>query len=513
VRENGKASLWLHNVPTSSDTQVQPADDVYYNGLRFSPDGNYFYFVRSDPGNSELKFLYRAPLLGGTPQKLASDVDSNVTFSPDGQQFAFMRDDNPERGKYQLIVRPVDSDVEKVLAGGPMSQNLYGPAWSPDGKTIVCNTIQSGNGFVGMVTVDIATGKKTPFFSSNQRIFEFPAWLPDGSGVVGNYREQSTNFTRSQIGIVSYPKGIFSPVTRDTNNYYVVSVAASGRILATILSEDRWNLYVMPAADRSAQARQLTPADSGTNFTWTHDGKLIDDQENRLNLIDSATGAKSVMAMQGQASGAPWACANGRYLLYDIFDSGNGNQNVGRMNTSTSDAKQLTNERVASAPVCSYDGQWVYYISQADEQRLARVSIAGGSPQIISELPMSGTFDVSPDGKLGAFPTLEHSAGHKEMLALVATGGAKAEKLIEFERPRFGLLRFSPDGKAVVYPARENGVDNLWLQPLDGSKGHALTSFTAEHIYDFHWSFDGRQLALVRGHDDADVVLIRDAQP
>ena len=44
VRENGKASLWLHNVPTSSDTQVQPADDVYYNGLRFSPDGNYFYF-------------------------------------------------------------------------------------------------------------------------------------------------------------------------------------------------------------------------------------------------------------------------------------------------------------------------------------------------------------------------------------------------------------------------------------------------------------------------------------
>ena len=137
------------------------------------------------------------------------------------------------------------------------------------------------------------------------------------------------------------------------------------------------------------------------------------------------------------------------------------------MDTSTSDTKQLTNERVASAPVCSSDVQWVYYISQADEQRLARVSIDGGSSQIISELPMSGTFDISPDGKLGAFPTLEHSAGHK-MLALVATGGAKAEEVDRIERPRFGLLRFSPDGKAVVYPARENGVDNLWLQPLDG---------------------------------------------
>ena len=86
MRKNGLASLWLRNVPTNSNTQVQPPADVYYNGLRFSPDGNYFYFVRSDPGNPELKFLYRSPLLGGSPQKLAEDVDSNITFSPDGKK-------------------------------------------------------------------------------------------------------------------------------------------------------------------------------------------------------------------------------------------------------------------------------------------------------------------------------------------------------------------------------------------------------------------------------------------
>ena len=81
TRNNGLASLWLRNVPTNSNTQVQPPADVYYGGLRFSRDGNYFYFVRSDPGNPELKFLYRAPLLGGVAQKLISDVDSNITFS------------------------------------------------------------------------------------------------------------------------------------------------------------------------------------------------------------------------------------------------------------------------------------------------------------------------------------------------------------------------------------------------------------------------------------------------
>ena len=91
TRNGGLGSLWLRNVPTNSNTQVQPPADVYYGGLRFSRDGNYFYFVRSDPGNPELKFLYRAPLLGGVAQKLVSDVDSNITFSPDGQQFAFIR--------------------------------------------------------------------------------------------------------------------------------------------------------------------------------------------------------------------------------------------------------------------------------------------------------------------------------------------------------------------------------------------------------------------------------------
>ena len=57
----------------------------------------------------------------------------------------------------------------------------------------------------------------------------------------------------------------------------------------------------------------------------------------------------------------------------------------------------------------------------------------------------------------------------------------------------------------------EHGIDNLWLQPLDGSKGRQLTNFTSEEIgKTFHWSPDGSKLAVIRGHLDSDVVLIRD---
>ena len=69
------------------------------------------------------------------------------------------------------------------------------------------------------------------------------------------------------------------------------------------------------------------------------------------------------------------------------------------------------------------------------------------------------------------------------------------------------------DGKAVVYPASDQDTDNLWLQPLDGSPGKQLTNFKSEHILDFHWSFDGSKVGMIRGHTDSDVVLLQESKP
>jgi Tol biopolymer transport system component len=433
-------------------------------------------------------------------------MDSNITFSPDGQRFAFLRYDNPEPGKYQLLVRQVEGGEEKVLSNGPTSDSLYQPAWSPDGKIIVCQMYDVANGLIRLVAVDAASGERKAFFSSNERILDKPSWLPDGSGVLTLSREQSSNFTRTQIGFVSYPNGIYSPITRDTNSYSDLSVASNEHLLATVQNEERWNLQVMPATGPSAQVRQVTSANADTNFTWTAENRLISDQANILNVIDPATGDKT--AVQGQpVSGAPWACGQGGAIVFVRFQSGA--QNIWRMDRGGS-FKQITNGKLDINPVCSQDGKQVFFMEQGSGHKLAKVSIDGGVTQVISDSPTSGTFDISPDGRLAAFPKLEHLGEHKEMLEVVDTDAGRDAKLIPFERPRFGLLHFSRDGKAVVYPARENGVDNLWLQPLDGSKGRQITDFTSEPIYDFHWSFDGKQLALVRGHTDADVVLIRE---
>jgi eukaryotic-like serine/threonine-protein kinase len=513
LRDNGLASLSLRNVPTNSITQVQPPAELYYHGVHFSPDGDYFYFVRSDPGNPELQFLYRAPLLGGTPEKLAEDVDTNITISPDGRKVAFMRFDNPEQGKYQLIVRSLQG-AETVLASGPTGQALNNPSWSPDGKTILCTVNQPGNALTGLMAVDASTGQQHLILSSPDAL-GLPTWMPDGKGLLALDSDRSTNYTRAQIVFVSYPDGRVSPITRDTNNYSDLSLAANGQVLATVLSEGRWNLSVMSATGGGADARQISPVGNFTDFTWTHDGRLINDTDNMLHWLNPDTGAKGVFATEmDSVSGDPWECSDGRYIVFALsLLGGKGGQNVWRADASGGNLKQLSDGKQDNYPVCSPDSRWVYYMDE-NAGRMMKVPIDGGAAAKITDMSLSGLFDISPDGSTAVFATIDHANGHEEKLVLLDTSTGQVRKQMKFERERMGyFIRFSHDGKYLVYPVRENGTDNLWQQSLDGSPGKQLTSFKAEHIWDYHWSPDGSKLAMVRGHTDSDVVLMRDMQP
>ena len=39
------------------------------------------------------------------------------------------------------------------------------------------------------------------------------------------------------------------------------------------------------------------------------------------------------------------------------------------------------------------------------------------------------------------------------------------------------------------------------------------TNFKSEQIKDFHWSFDGSKIGLLRGYADSDVVLVQESKP
>ena len=137
-----------------------------------------------------------------------------------------------------------------------------------------------------------------------------------------------------------------------------------------------------------------------------------------------------------------------------------------------------------------------------------RVPIDGGTPQKISGLQADSIFDISPDSTLALFATVSHTEGHKEKVLEVAVDTGQVKREINMQKQHVGRIQYSPDGKAIEYVVRENGVDNIWRQPLDGQAGKWETAFKSEHIGRFQWSLDGKRLAIVRGHTDSDVVLL-----
>ncbi len=180
------------------------------------------------------------------------------------------------------------------------------------------------------------------------------------------------------------------------------------------------------------------------------------------------------------------------------------------MNANGSNLKPLSDGKLDQWGLCSPDEKWVYYLDAANGA-LSKVPLDGGKSERFTKLPTFSDCDISPDGKLVVFPTTA-SPGSPVVLAVVPTDSSQSPKFLKIERPIRAAPRFTHDGKGVLYPFRDKDADNLWLQPLDGSPGKPITNFQSELIVDFHWSFDGSKLALIRGHTDSDVVLIRDSE-
>ncbi|SPF46467.1 Serine/threonine protein kinase [Candidatus Sulfotelmatobacter kueseliae] len=516
MNDNGQQSLWLRNVPTNSNTQVVAPAAVSYIGLRFSPDGDYLYFVRSEIGSRTLHYLYRAPVLGGTPEKLVTDIDSNLSLSPDGKKFVYMVANNPKVGESRLVIRSLEGGEEKTLATDPINEQPFDPVWSPDGKIIVCAISQPGDKFSGLVAIDMESGKRNLFVTTNSMFFQKPVWLPDGSGLLvlgaGPY------FTQTQIVFVSFPGGKISAVTRDTNSYRDLSLSADGHTLATVLRQTQLNAYVMPAGASSTQARQVTTGSPIIGVSWTRDGQLIASAEaSGLALLNPESGSKVPIVSQLSYANFARACSDGHFV-FSAAPAGKIQNNIWLADADGGNPKQLTHGKFDYLPACSPDAKTVLY-TDADN-KLEKVALEGGTAQLAAEMSVFSRITFSPDGKLAAFVTFRlHDP--KEKLALVPLDSSQPPRFLEFERPRseslptgFGdePVRFTGDGKALMYLVRNGDTDNLWLQNLDGSPGKQLTDFKSELTKDFDYSFDGKQFAVIRGHRESDVVVIRDSE-
>jgi Tol biopolymer transport system component len=513
VTENRAASLWLRQVTTASNVQiVPPLADAVYDGVTFSPDGNYIYYTIYPPGQN-LGSLYQVPVLGGGARKIIEDIDCAPSFSPDGKRFAFLRG-VPETSTTHLMIAEAGGTNAKILASrkAPLDfGNQEAVAWSPDGKTIAAPGINKDTLKASVVLIDAATGTESTLGSHDFRFVRFLSWMPDGKGLLVNAADAGGEAS-TQIWTMTYPDGAVMRVTNDLSTYLGLGLAGDGQSFVSVRNETRTRLWTVPDGDMS-KAQEIT-AGAGTDdgvqgFAWTTDRRLI--------FASSTTGNTDIWAMNADganrvqltnspaADETPMVSPDGRTIVF--LSERDGPRTLYRMNIDGSAQAKLGAGVVAYRPVISFDGKWVYY-SDPKKQNF-RIPIDGGSPEpLLPEItsggrPLPPAFHEpfpSPDGRTLAGHYQDPVKNGERIVVLSANPATPERRFPEV----FASARWASDGKSLIFHNRVN----LFRQPIAGGPAIQLTKFPGDTIFSFAVSPDQKQLGFVRGQVVSDVVLV-----
>jgi Tol biopolymer transport system component len=497
--EGEKQSLWVRNVPTKSDVQVLPPAVTVFNGVNFSPDGNYIYFERAR-NSSETGDLYVMPVLGGTPRQLLHDVYRPVSFSPDGKQFALIRIN--ASGNPEVRIANSDGGADRLLATLPMGPFVYGAAWSPDGKTIAASAVQFGKEIKWVLNViRVADGQRSELYSSSEEIGR-PVWMPDGESLIVSVGAPNANL--AQLWIVSYPSGERRRFTNDLTNYGVlIDVSHDGRTLAAIQEARISHVWVAPQG-QAAQAKQITSGQSQySHVTSAPNGKLlVRTHGTDLALMNSDGSQNTPFLPDAHNVGSASGCGD-RYVVFDSLPQSQ--VAVIRAEADASNPTKLADDAVF--PDCSRDGKWFLY-SNTLGTKFFRLPIEGGTPTQIATPHQTGDpiLKISPDGNWITYLYAEARPAQEQIAIIPATGGTPVHL---FPLPEdTNAFRWSPDGKGVQFVITRNGAANIWEQPIAGGPRRQITNFTSGLIFDFDWSYDGKLLYLAKGEKNSDVILI-----
>ena len=296
-------------------------------------------------------------------------------------------------------------------------------------------------------------------------------------------------------------------ITSDLGSYSTVSLTADFTQLATVQTEALANLWVMPGFD-AARATQIT---QGRNFirepSWTSDGKLVYSSNiaggSDLYLMDARGGNPKQLTANSGMNGQPSTSPDGRYIIFSSDRTGA--PHIWRMDIDGGNQKQLTDNPDVN-PHCSPDGRWVVYVSNANKDTIWKIAIDGGQPLQLTE-KLSFAPAISPDGKQIACFYFEDQ-NSPARLGILPSQGGQPVKTFPLAAQAGTNLSWTADGSAIVYVVTSAGVSNLWAQRFDGSPPKQLTNFTSDRVFWFDFSRDGKQIALSRGNQTSDVVLI-----
>ena len=504
--QNGKQRLVVTGTTTSEGSvAMAPEDDVKYLGITFSRDGSYLYFTRienDDPGG----VLYRLAWPGNSPVQIKQHVDSPISLSPQGDRFAFVRF---TRGtEHALILSNVDGSNEEVIAtrNGGAKLSVHGPAWSPDGNTVVCPEIRWKPKYQErLIAFDV--NNKTEQEIGGPTWFQIlqVGWQQEMKGLIISARQG--NSLPFRLWRIDLSDGTAQPITPELEDYQGVSIAG-GKIVA-IKTDFTWHLWVSTPGD----LQPATLITSGVGFryglAWTSRGRIVYSSMARdkfnISSINPDGSNRVQLTKDAGDSYTPAASADGRYILF--ASDRDGYFNIWRMNADDgSDPKQLTFTDGNFYPSISSDNKWVAFDNQNTSAKMSswKIPLQGGEKVKIADKYRMPVF--SPDNQLVACRYDEDSDAAD--VAIFPAQGGRALRHVPVPKQEAQVVRWLAGGRQLSYVKNTNGYSNIWSVDLDTGAVKQLTNFNSDQIYAYAWSPDYKQLACQRGTKTSDVTII-----
>ncbi len=505
IDSSESTSIWVRQIATGSEVQVVPPREAGVVALRFSPNGDYVYFLVIEPDRPGLTTLERVPVLGGPSRKLFSDVGYGFNLTQDGKSVCFIRA-KTKSGESSAMVRDIEQGQEKTLAtvAEPLGFACP-PALSPDGKTFVASVHTAEKGIHGQfVAIDAASLAQTRFGSTGWETIALQ-WLPDGRGFIAPaFRYAETE--GPQLFYVSYPEGRHRKITSDSNAYFGFDLTADGATIAALRSTRVSNVWSVPLEGKT-RPKQLTfnatSASAVGSFVLAADGTVAFSAatDHNTHVWTIGTNGQTPRQITPGANGESLSRAlpSGEFVIartgedftaHIVITSADG----GNSRTIVPGSGEWYQD-------VSPDGKTLLYARVDTPRALWAVPVAGGEPRKIAT-DFNDAAKVSPDNRLVAYLIPQELEGTSPTTCIVAPieGGAP---IATFTWPtQSSPPKWTPDGKGLSFVVNKDNVANVFVQPLAGGSPRPLTRLTEGSISDYLWSPDGKRLVLQRYNEN-----------
>jgi serine/threonine protein kinase/Tol biopolymer transport system component len=426
-----------------------------------SPDGNYFVYVKSIAGNAD---IYLQRTAGGNPINLTLDSpvdDTQPAYSPDGNQIAF----RSERDGGGLFLMGATGESVRRL-----STSCYNPAWSPDGKEILCATEGISDPVLRhtdshLVRIDVASGREQSVRTGDA---VQPSWSPHGLRIAywGRSHESAQRILWTVAPDGSDPvKAVddgflnWNPLWSPDGHYLYYATDRSG-------SMNLWRLPIDEATGKVRGEAEPIPTPSSWSglMSLSHDGRrlvyAINESKTKIesasfDLAGATTGPLSPVPQGSRAIRSAAPSPDGEWLAYDTSAP---QEDLFVVRRDGSGARRLTTDPAKHRiPRWSPDGKrLLFYSNRGGKYEAWTIAADGSDLRQETRIPGEPVFDPfwAPDGK-----RILASLGFSGPVVIDLTGGVEQRRPQRIAMPdaaAFSANDWSPDGTRLIGFGRDN---------------------------------------------------------